>query len=56
MIAFAFSIPISYFFDNSNYKTDISKTALILEISAKLNILPKSTLSKIKNIIDLIEH
>ena len=56
MIALAFEVPVSYFFDNSVYRTDISKSALILEITARLNVLSKNTLRKIKSIIDIIEH
>ena len=54
IIAEVFNIPISYFYDNSVYRTDISKSALIHEINAKLNILSKSNLNKVLNIIDII--
>lgn len=54
MIAAAFNIPVSYFFDNTVYKKDISKSALICEINTKLNILPKSSLKKILSIINVI--
>ena len=54
IIAEVFNIPISYFYDNSVYRTDISKSALIYEINAKLNVLSKSNLKKILNIIDII--
>ncbi len=54
MIAYAFNIPVSYFFDNSVYKKDVNKSALIYEINARLNILPKSSLKKILSIIDVI--
>ena len=53
-IAEAFNIPISYFYDNSNYKHDLNKSALIIEINSKLNILPKSSLEKILSFIDII--
>lgn len=55
LIASAFQVPISYFFDDSKYKTDISKTALIYEINAKLNILSKNNLRKVKSFIDIID-
>ncbi len=55
MIASCFQIPISYFFDDSSYKIDISKTALIYEINTKLNVLSKNNLRKVKSFIDLIE-
>lgn len=54
MIAQAFSVPVSYFFDNSVYRQDIGKTALIYEITTKLNVLSKSNLKKISAFIDLI--
>ncbi|MBQ8459506.1 helix-turn-helix transcriptional regulator [bacterium] len=55
MIAQAFNIPISYFFDSSTFKTDISKTALIYEINTRLNVLSKNNLKKVKSFIDIIE-
>lgn len=55
LIASTFNIPISYFYDNSTYKPDISKTALIYEINSKLNILSKSNLRKVLKFIDIIE-
>ena len=54
MIAKAYCIPISYFYDNSSFKSDISKSALLYEITSKLNILPKSSLRLIKNFMDII--
>ena len=54
LIASAFQIPISYFFDESTYKKDISKTALIYEINTKLNVLSKSNLQKVNEFINLI--
>lgn len=54
MIAQAFSVPVSYFFDNSTFKPDISKTALIYEINAQLNVMPKATLRKIKSFIEIL--
>ena len=56
MIAQAFCIPVSYFFDFSNYRPDISKKALIYEINSKLNILSKNNLKKVKSFIDIIEQ
>lgn len=55
MIAEVFHIPISYFFDTSTYRIDISKSALIFEITAKLNTLSKNNLKKVKSFIDIIE-
>ncbi len=55
MIAAAFSIPVSYFFDNSVYRKDISKTALIYEINARLNVMSKSSLKKVLSVIDIID-
>lgn len=54
MIAFTFGIPISYFYDNSTYKKDVSKTALIYEINAKLSVMSKSNLKKVLSFIDII--
>ena len=55
MISEAFKIPVSYFYDNSVFKTDITKTALIYEINVKMNILSKSNLRKIKSFIDILD-
>ncbi len=55
IIASSFNVPITYFFDNSTYKTDISKSALIYEINTRLNVLSKSNLKKIISFIDIIE-
>ena len=55
MIAFTFDIPISYFYDNSTYKKDINKTALIYEINAKLNVMSKTNLKKVLSFIDIID-
>ncbi len=54
LIASAFQIPVSYFFDESKYKIDISKTALIYEINTKLNVLSKTNLQKVKEFINII--
>lgn len=55
MIAQAFDIPISYFFDSSTYKSDISKTALIYEINKKLNVMSKNNLRKVKSFLSIID-
>lgn len=55
MIALTFCIPISYFYDNSTYKKDISKTALIYEINANLNVMSKTNLKKVLSFIDIID-
>lgn len=55
MIALAFDIPVSYFFDNSTYKKDISKTALVYKINSRLNVMSKSNLKKVLSIIDIID-
>ena len=55
IIANTFSVPISYFFDFSRYKPDVSKTALIYEINARLNVMSKNNLQKVKSFIDIIE-
>ena len=55
LIAEAFSVPISYFYDNTVYKIDISKTALIYEINTRLNILSKNNLKKVKYFIDILD-
>lgn len=55
MIALAYTIPISYFYDSSLYRPDIAKTALIYEINTKLNTLSKKNLSKIISFIDIID-
>ncbi len=54
IIAHTFSIPVSYFFDSSVYRPDISKSALIYEINSKLNVLSKKNLRKVSSFIDLI--
>lgn len=55
MIALAFDVPVSYFFDSSTYKKDISKAALIYEITTRLNVMSKLNLKKILSIIDIID-
>lgn len=55
IIANTFQIPISYFYDNSTYRLDINKTALIYQINAKLNVLSKANLRKVIKFIDIIE-
>lgn len=49
-----FAIPISYFYDDSIYKTDINKKALIYKINTKLNTLSKANLEKVDKFIDII--
>jgi len=56
LIVSAFKVPISYLFDNSVYKTDISKQGLINQINAKLNILSKNNLKKVISFIDIIDN
>ena len=55
IIAHVFDIPISYFYDNSSYRLDISKTALINKINTRLNVLSKNSLNKILAFIDIID-
>lgn len=55
MIALTFCIPISYFYNNSTYKKDISKTALIYKINANLNVMSKTNLKKVLSFIDIID-
>lgn len=55
VIASAFQVPVSYFFDFSIYRSDISKSALIYEINSKLNVLSKNNLKKVSSFIDLID-
>lgn len=54
ILSLAFSVPISYFYDNSIYKSDINKKALIYKINTKLNTLSKANLDKVNNFIDII--
>ena len=54
IISSTFQVPVSYFFDESKFKPDVSKTALIYEITNKLNVMSKSNLQKINDIIDII--
>lgn len=54
MLASAFSVPVSYFFDDSVYKSDINKKALIYKINTKLNTLSKANLEKVNKFIDII--
>lgn len=55
LIAHSFKIPISYFYNDSVYKPDISKTALIFEINSRLNTLTKTNLQKVLKFMDIIE-
>ena len=54
LVANAFNIPIAYFYDDTVYRFDVNKTALICEINSKLNVLPKNKLKKILNFINII--
>ena len=54
IIATTFKVPVSYFFDETKFKHDITKTALIYDINNKLNVMSKSNLQKINDIIDII--
>ena len=55
MIAHTFNVPMSYFYENSVYKKDVSKSALIYEINSRLNVLSKSNLKKVIQFLDIIE-
>ena len=55
LIAQAFSVPVSYFYDGTIYKPDIAKIALIHEINVRLNVLSKKDLNKVKYFIDIID-
>lgn len=55
IIADAFALPVSYFFDSSVYRPDVSKTALIYEINTRLSVLSKNNLRKVKSFIDIID-
>lgn len=55
LIAIAFDVPISYFYDNSVYRLDISKNALIYEINTRLKLLSKVNLRKVLALIDIID-
>lgn len=54
LIANTFCIPISYFYDNSTYKKNISKSAFIYEINKRLNVMSKTSLKKVLDFIDII--
>ena len=55
LIAESFEIPISYFYDNTTYKPDISKTSLIHQINMQLNVMSKTNLRKVLSFIDIID-
>ena len=55
MLALAFNVPISYFYDNSTVKTDISKQALIHQINKKLQLLSKHNLNKVLVFWDILD-
>lgn len=54
-IAEEFQLPISYFYDNTVCKTNISKSALIYKINARLNVLTKDKLNKVLKFLDLLD-
>ena len=54
MIAEAFNVPISYFYDKSIYEINKNKAEIILEINAKLNVSNIRKLSKLNKLIDFI--
>ena len=54
LIAMIFNVPISYFYDNSVFKQDISKSALIYTINTKLNTMTKTNLKKVLKFLDII--
>lgn len=54
-IASVYALQISYFYDSSVYRPDISKSALIYEINTKLTTLSKKNLTKVINFIDIID-
>ena len=54
-IALEFGVPISYFYDDSVYKVDVNKTALIYQINTKLNVLTKSNLKKVLSFLDILD-
>lgn len=53
-IAKEFQLPISYFYDNTIYKPNVSKSALIFQINARLNVLTKDKLNKVLKFLDLL--
>ena len=55
LIAESFEVPISYFYDNTAYKPDISKTSLIHQINMQLNVMSKTNLRKVLSFIDIID-
>ncbi len=56
IIAATFKVPVSYFYDSSVYRPDVSKTALIYEINTYLNVLSKSNLKRVKSFLDILEN
>ena len=53
-ICIVFNIPISYFYDDSEYKNDSNKDEIIRNITAKLNVSDLDKLNKINKLIDII--
>lgn len=54
LIAREFKVPISYFYDDSVFRQDVGKTALIYEINSKLSVISKANLRKILDFINLM--
>lgn len=54
LIADVFRVPIAYFYDDSTYYFDINKVSIINEINNRLNVLPKTKLKKILELINII--
>ena len=53
-ICIVFNIPISYFYDDSEYKNYSNKDEIIRNITAKLNVSDLDKLNKINKLIDII--
>ena len=54
LISSAFNVPVSYFFDESVYRHDLSKAVLLHEINTRLSVLSKKNLQLVKNFIGII--
>lgn len=54
MIANAFNLPISYFYDDSKYEITKEKTEIIDEINSKLNIATTDELVKINSLVSVL--
>ena len=55
LIAMTWDIPASYFYDDSTFRVDISKTGLIHKINKKLKLLSKADLNKVDKLLDIIK-